>query len=370
MGNIVRASAVLAASVLAVPLWAVPSALAAEASEAAQYGAYFSAAGVSQQGLGLPAESPNPPPNATASTDGVSEGNLAVSGSGGQEEKVSFLSFALASVPFDATIDKAVLTVPLVPSAPPNDVTYNADPSLVRVCKAGDSGFFGEDAQALRLAPARLCDEFASEPAALSADGKAYVFDITGLASMWLEANDGLALTLAEGASTPFQVVFAPADQSQLAVSFTEAAGSEPVVDLPVDTTFDSGSVSLGGGFDGGSLSFDTGGGFGTVASPLVDTALPAAAPETATPGPSLAGAPVRRVSAMTEAPLTPSPSFWAGLALLAGAVGLLSLIMGDSRVALPATESRQSRLSKALQGRAPGTGRAARPALARPLSV
>ncbi len=362
MSKVLRASSVVVAAALAVPLWAVPSAVAEEAAENATNGAYFYSAGIAK-----PDEAPQAPPNITGDqADGVAPGNLAVaSQAGGQEDKVSFLGFDLAAVPLDATIDKAVLTVPLVEASPPSNVVVNAAPELVRACAAGDSGFFGEDGTSMTLAPERLCDQFSSEPATLSEDGKAYVFDITGLAATWLTANDGVALTVAEGVAQPFQVVFAPFAEASLALSFTALA---PLEELPVDTG--SGEVPLAGGFDtGGSLpSFETGG-FGTVDAPVVDTALPEPAPQAqAAPEPAVA-APIQNVSAMTEAPLTPSTSFWVGLLALVGIGALLSLILGDTRVTPAAAATSQSRLSKALQGRQ--TSAAARgPRLARPVAL
>ena len=366
MSKVLRTSAVVVAAALAVPLWGVPTASAAESSENATNGAYFYSAGIAK-----PDAAPAAPPNVTADrADGVSPGNLAVaSQGGGQEDKVSFLGFDLASVPLDATIDKALLAVPLVPNSPPNDVTFGAAPELVRVCKAGDSGFFGEDGTSLALAPERLCDEFSSEPGKPSADGKAYVFDITGLASTWLTANDGLALTVAEGAA-PFQVVFAPSSEATLALSYTSL---EQLPELPVDTSTGSGEVPLAGGFgtdSGGSLpTFETGG-FGSVEAPSVDTALPEPATEAqAPPEPAVATTPLRNVNAMTEAPLTPSTSFWVGLLALVGLAALLSLIMGDPRVAPPASVASQSRLSKALQGRQSASATRG-PRLARPVTL
>lgn len=363
MKKVLRASAVVTAAALVVPLWAGP-ALAASASETASVGAYFYRGGVTQP-AGTP-DSPQPIPNVTAQADGVAPGNLAVAAQGGQEDKVSFLSFNLAEAPLDATVDSALLAVPIVASSPPDNLVYNAAPELVRVCKAGESGFFGEDGSNITLAPERLCDEFASEPGKLSADGKAYVFDITGLASSWLTgANDGLALTVAEGAeASQFQVVFAPSDQATLAYSFTSAL--EDVVEVaplaPVDT-----GASFDSGFSG-SLP-DSSSGFGSVEAPVVDTALPEPAPEAqVAPEPAVAE-PVRNVAVMTEAPLTPSAGFWAALLALVGIGALLSLIMGDSRVAAPASVAKQSRLTKALQGRQ-SSSLAGGPRLARPIAL
>ena len=363
MSKVLRASSMVVAAALSVPLWAVPSAFAEEASENATNGAYFYSAGIAK-----PDAAPAAPPNITAErADGVAAGNLAVaSQGGGSEDKVSFLGFDLASVPLDATIDKAVLTVPLVEASPPDNIVANALPELVRACAAGDSGFFGEDGTSLTLAPERLCDQFSSEPATLSADGKAFVFDITGLAATWLTANDGVALTVGDGVTQPFQVVFAPSTEASLALSFTALA---PLEELPVDTGTTS-EVPLAGGFDtGGSLpTFETGG-FGTVDAPVVDTALPEPVPVAqAAPQPAVA-APITNASAMTEAPLTPSTSFWVGLLALVGIAALLSLILGDTRVTPATAATSQSRLSKALQSRqAPSAVRG--PRLARPVAL
>ena len=364
MSKVLRATSVVVAAALAVPLWGVPSAVAEEAAENATNGAYFYSAGIAK-----PDESPANVPNVTAeAADGVAAGNLAVaSQGGGQEDKVSFLGFDLAGVPLDATIDKAVITVPLVPASPPENVVAGAAPELVRACAAGDSGFFGEDGTSLTLAPERLCDQFGSEPGKLSADGKAYVFDITGLASTWLTTNDGVALTVAEGATQPFQVVFAPFTEASLALTYTSLA---PLEELPLDTGT-SGEVPVAGSFDtGGSLpSFDTGGFGGAVEAPVVDTALPEPAPAAqAAPEPAVA-APITNVAAATEAPLTPSTSFWAGLLALVGIAALLSLILGDSRVTPATATTSQSRLSKALQSRQPSTA-VRGPRLARPVTL
>lgn len=365
MSKVLRASSVVVAAALAVPLWAVPSAFAASTTESASVGAYFFRQGVTTQNQGLPADPPAPVPNVTGDqADGVAKGNLAVAAQGGQEDKVSFLSFSLAEAPLDGTIESALLSVPLVPSNPPANIAYNEAPELVRVCKAGDSGFYGEDGTSMLLAPERLCDEYSSEPGKLSQDGKSYVFDITGLAATWLEANDGLALTVAEGAeSSPFQVVFAPATEAKLA--YTYSGGVEEIIAVP-EAPIDSGSADLGTGFSGGELPpVDS----GFVESPVVDTTLPEPAPAAApAPAPAVA-APISNVSAMTEAPLTPSTSFWIGLLALVGIGALLSLILGDNRVATPATAASQSRLSKALQGRQ-SSAVARGPRLARPVAL
>ena len=346
-----RTATVVLVSGLAVPLWATPSS-AATASEPAAMGAYFYAGGVTTEGLGLPVDPPAAPPNVTAdNADGVSKGNLAVSASGGAEDKVSFLSFALSEVPLDSTIDSAVLTVPLVPGNPPSDIVYGAAPDRVRVCKAGDQGFFGEDGTTILLAPDRLCDEFSSKPGTLSKDGKAYVFDVTELAATWLEANDGLALTVTEEAmSSSFQVVFAPAEKATLAYTYTPPV-EDAVTDVGTVDVPDAGTADLGGGF-GGSTTTDTGSfDGGTVESPLVDTALPAEPAPAAAPAAPEVAAPVQvvPVAAASEV-LRPTAAFWIGGLLLAAALALLSLILGDPRV--PTATAKPSRLTQALQAR------------------
>jgi hypothetical protein len=362
MSKLLRAAAVLAASGLAVPVWAVPVASAATATENASNGAYFYSAGVAK-----PDPAPAAPPNVTADrADGVSPGNLAVaSQGGGQEDKVSFLAFSLADAPLDATIDNAVLTVPVVPNSPPNDVSFNAKPELVRVCKAGSGGFYGEDGASLALAPERLCDEFASEPGTLSQDGKAYLFEITALANEWMTANDGLALTVVEEAA-PFQVVFAPAEEATLAYEASAPAEPPlPATDSGTTTDFGSGggSADLGGGFGSGfdDGAFDAGdtGGFGSVEEPVVSGGeLPAPAEEAPAEDPQVALSPAVPAAAVTES-LRPTPMFWLGAVLVAAVAALLSLIMGDPR--LPQATGRQSRLSQALQARERSTSTASR---------
>ncbi len=166
MSKVLRASAVLVAAGLTVPLWAVPSAFAESATEAASIGAYFYRQGVTTQNQGLPAEPPAAPPNVTGdNADGVAKGNLAVSAQGGQEDKVSFLSFSLASAPLEGTIDSALLSVPLVPSAPPANIAFNEAPELVRVCKAGDPASSARTARASCSPPSACATSSPASPA-------------------------------------------------------------------------------------------------------------------------------------------------------------------------------------------------------------
>ncbi|MEX2291325.1 MAG: hypothetical protein WD794_13495 [Mycobacteriales bacterium] len=354
MSKLVRASAVLAAAGLAVPLWAAPAASAATTTEPASAGGYFSAAGLPD--TGTPA---GKPPNVTAEADGVAPGNLAVAGGNGAEQKVSFLYFSLDALEPGAALTRAELTVPLVP-ADGDNVVVAADPAKVRACPAGPQGFGGEDGESITVAPERLCDQ-AQAPAELSADGASYVFDLTAIAALWATANDGVALTVAEGAeSAAFQIVFASADQATLTYDTPAQEGDllDPVVPGPATTSevgpVDAGSADLGGG----GFSLDDGGGFGSADAPVVDADVPVTAgQEPAAAGPQTAAAPTFPVAAISE-PMRPTAVFWLGALLFGATLALLSLIMGDPR--LPQAAARQSRLSSALQARERGTGRRA----------
>lgn len=345
MSKLRRGSAVLVAATLAVPLWGVPAASAATATEAASAAGYFSASGVPDTGTDA-----GKPPNVTAEVDGVAPGNLAVAGGNGAEQKVSFLFFGLDALEIGGEITKAELTVPLVPADNEN-VVVAADPVKVRACPAGPEGFGGEHGESIAVAPARLCDQ-AEAPATLSADGKSYVFDISSIAAMWSTANDGVALTTAEGAdSGPFQIVFAPGDQAMLAYESTpgleDLGPTQPELGPTTDFgTGDSGSSDFGGGFGGEALP-PSDGGFGAVDAPIVGEEPAPAAEEPVAAGPEVAIAPTVPVSALSES-LRPTLSFWLAALLLAAGLALLSLIMGDPR--LPQAAQRQSRLSQALQ--------------------
>lgn len=378
MNKLWRTSAVAAAAVVAVPFWAVPSASAATVAEPASIGAYFYSAGIDK-----PEQSPTQPPNVTAdNTDGVAPGNLAVAVRvPGRTDKMSFLFFDLLTVPFDATITKAVVTVPLAeptpPLTPPRDanVQRNPAPEKVRVCAAGPEGFNGEDGASFAAAPAVDCKAF-SAVGKESADKKGYTFDITGLAASWLTAaNNGLALVPAEEAmNSEFQVVFLPFDAATIAAEFTAPPAEDLGTGLGTVTTtpptFDTFTTTTGGGtsFDSGSSSFDSG---FSAEAPVVDTALPEPAVMDA-PAPAPDVAPVttvRNVALPAEVPLTPTPAFWIGLLAVAALLGFLGLIMGDARV--PATAAGgQSRLSRALQDRQRAGARGPRLASSRPLSI
>jgi hypothetical protein len=284
---------------------------------------------------------------------------------------MSFLSFDLASVPFDATITKAVVSVPLAENADGN-MQMSPGPEKVRACMAGDEGFNGEDGANLSGAPSALCDKFAVV-AKESADKKSYEFDVSTLAASWLtDANNGMALTPA-ATGAPFQVVFKPFAQAKIALTYT--APVEEVVTEVVAPATSVTAPDAGVGFSGDTGSFDAGlpvpetGGFGAVEAPVVDTALPEPAPQTMdAPAPALAPTAVRPVAQAADVPLTPTPAFWLGLLGVGALLALLSLILGDSRVPAPAATS-ATRLSKALQQREKATARGPRLA-PRPLSV
>ena len=356
-----RAGAVVVAAGLAVPLWAVPSASAATSSEPAATGAYFYS-----EGIDKPEQSPAAPPNITGDrTDMVAAEHLAVAVRvPNRVDKMSFLSFDLTSVPFDATITSAVISVPLAPDGDGN-MSQSPAAAKVRACAAGDEGFNGEDGASFAQAPSVKCDAFMA-PAKDSADKKSYTFDISALASTWLtDANNGLALTAADGAtSSPFQVVFMPFAKATIAVTFTappteiDTTVVAPAIPDSTDVggggfasdpgTFDSGSV------DSGSVDTAPAPEFGVAESPVVDTAVPE--PEVGAPAaaPVTAGAaPVAVNNVASSRPsevLNPTTSAWLGALLFAGLLALLSLIMGDAKV--PARTASQTRLSQALQER------------------
>lgn len=358
-----RAGAVVVAAGLAVPLWAVPSASAATSSEPAATGAYFYSAGIDK-----PEESPTQPPNVTGDrTDMVAPEHLAVAVRvPNRVDKMSFLSFDLTSVPFDATITSAVISVPLAPDGDGN-MSQSPAAAKVRACAAGDEGFNGEDGASFAQAPSVKCDAFMA-PAKDSADKKSYTFDVSALAASWLtDANNGLALTAADGAtSSPFQVVFQPFAKASIALTFT-APPTEIDTTVVTPVVPDTGSTDVGGGgfasdpgtFDSGSVdsgSVDTAPApeFGVAESPVIDTAVPE--PEVGAPAaaPVTAGAaPVAVTNVASSRPsevLNPTTGAWLGALLFAGLLALLSLIMGDAKV--PARTASQTRLSQALQAR------------------
>ena len=357
MSRSIRAVTAFAVAALAVPLWAAP-AYAESGSEGPSSAAYFYSAGVSK-----PDPAPFAPPNLTAQADGVAPGNLAVASQANREDKASFLFFSLSNLEPGATITKATLTVPTVPNGNGN-VSVNAAPEKVAACKIIGSGFSEEDGENLALAPERACGEF--NAVATAGDGGAYVFDITGLAATWTELNDGVALTRNPAGTDNFQVVFSR--DATLTYEFTPGAGDDALAGGGTTTSTDSGTTAFDagdsgsapiGGFDSGSASsggsFDSGGGFGAVDSPLVGGELPAGpAPETAD---ATGDEPVLAVQSASSSggieTLTPTAAFWLGLVALAALLAFLSLIMGDPRTpAAAAATSRPSRLTQALQSR------------------
>ncbi|MBK5305994.1 MAG: DNRLRE domain-containing protein [Frankiaceae bacterium] len=357
MSKVLRLIGAMALATATVPFLGVSPAAAADTTIAPSTTGYFYA-----EGIRKPDESPQAPPNVTnTAVDRVAAGNLAVAAQAGQEDKVSFLLFDLLDVTPGSIVTKAQLTLPLVPNDADN-ASYGQAPEKVRACGAGDEGFNGDDGVAIQDAPARKCDVF-SAPAKASADATSYVIDLTKLAQTWVDtANDGVALTAADGAATtPFQVVFAGGDKIKLALTYTAAPDSVlPPVAPPV-TTPDAGGIS--GGF-APAPSVDSG--LGSVSSPVLPVA-PAPAPgvaPVAAPAPAAAAAPTGPIALSTSA--RPTNQFWLGALLLIALLVLLSLIMGDTRVA--AASSKPSRLARALSERQRST--VARPAFGRPATI
>lgn len=330
-----------------VPLFGVQPAQAEQVTlPAVNYG-YFYAGGVDK-----PEQSPAPPPNLGNETDGVAPTHLAVASKGGTEDKVSFLYFELFELPPDAVIDKAVVSLVLVPNNPPTDITYQAAPANVVACKAGDEGFAGDEGVGIANAPARQCDKFKA-PAAASADGKSYSFDITGLASTWMtDANDGVAFTRSDTAPTAnFQIVFDAAPTATLALSYTVPGGTDEVdpgtfIPPVVDPGFTAPPPDTGGGFAPAPQT----GGFDPGTAPVQP---PAVTPPVTEP---TGGVPTQTTNVALTGSMRPTNVFWlAGLALIA-ALALISLIFGDPRV--PAGQQSDTRLSRALSARQGQGGR------------
>ncbi|MCW2599528.1 MAG: hypothetical protein JWM02_1357 [Frankiales bacterium] len=339
MSRAVRLLGAVALACASVPMFGAGAAQAESGSLTPANSAYFYA-----QGLDKPDQSPAAPPNLTGDADGVAAGHLAVAAKAGQEDKVSFLYFDLFSLPTGARVDKAVVTMRLVPLGP-EDVSAQAAPDKVAACKAGDKGFSGDDGAGLaQNAPDRLCKAFSAKGSA-TADGLAYQWDITGLASTWVTgANDGVAFTRAdESPNSSFQVVFDQASTATLTVAYTVTR--QPQATTPAVT-----SPPLGTGVVPG-----TGGGL----APALDTGLAPApdAGQPVVPNPTVNQVPrpgvasralpsIRKVAAVSTS-LRPTAGFWLAAFAVAAALGLLSLVLGDSRV--PAAAASNSRLSQAL---------------------
>ncbi len=382
MRRTVRTLAVLALTGAAVPFVGVSPAMAESSTEPASTGAYFYSAGIDK-----PDPAPAQPPNITGTaTDGVASEHLAVAvRAPNQTDKLSFISFDLLAVPFEATISSAIVTVPLAENSQQN-MQMSPGPEKVQACPADATGFNGQDGANTMGAPKTLCDIFTAT-ATLSPDEKSYVFDVTAMAQSWLtEANNGMSIEPLVKSSA-FQVVFLPFAESTIAVEYTATALEDIVpetfADAPVtdefstdvgsDTgTVDTGSSFSGGGADSGTSSFDGGsslpdtsgfGGssssgssssFGSADAPLLSAELPADVPvaDSAGAAPEVAQQRVatRAVGSFSES-LSPTAGFFVMGLLLAGVLALLSLIMGDPRAPV-ASAGPTSRLSQALQSR------------------
>lgn len=353
MGKSIRLVGAVALACASIPVLGVSPASAETAAITPSVGAYFASTGIRKPD-DFPAPVPVQPNDQGA--DGVGKGNLAVAARANQVDKVSFLLFDLLAIDSASTVSKAVLSVPTVPNSQ-SDISVNAAPTRVQACASGDEGFFGEDGAALADAPKIKCDVFTA-PAKASADGKAYEFDITGLATTWLgPVNDGVALTVADGqAQQPFQIVFADMSKVTLAVTFTPPVAAPTVPVPPVDT---SGGVTGGtgttpdlGGFGGGvAPAPPVSGGFGSAPAPTVGE-VPTPAVGVA-PAPAVAAPATTPVAAISPS-MRPTGAFWIGGFLLAAALGLLSLIMGDSSVPAAGTGP-QSKLARTLSARQRG---------------
>jgi hypothetical protein len=319
------------------PLVLVPSGTAhadTASITASNYGYFFSL------GIDKPDASPADPPNLTGDhADGVGPGHLGVAAQGGNEDKVSFLYFDMFSLPADITVTKAVVTMKTVADDPPNDISAQASPDKVAACQAGDQGFSGDEGNGIATAPARLCDKFSAKGAPGAAPGT-YQWDVTALAQTWATGdNSGVAFTRADSApNTNFQVVFDSASTATLQLEYTLPAPLLPEGPPAVSTP----DVPLLPGV-------------GVAPLPPVDGGLVPSAPLVPQPAVNPPAAPVAQPPATAVQPVALSTSmrpenqlWWAGLALVATLL-LLSLVLGDPRVA--ATTRSRSRLSLALAG-------------------
>ncbi|HUR14622.1 MAG TPA: hypothetical protein VM097_09050 [Mycobacteriales bacterium] len=324
-----------------MPVIGVGIAAADDASLTPSNSAYFFSKGIDK-----PEEAPAPPPNATAlAADGVSAGNLAVAANAGAEDKVSFLYFDLFSVPTDATVSQAVVTMTPLPASP-TDVSFNASPDKVVACAAGPEGFKDDDGAGLVNAPARLCTQFKAVGKAAAA---AYAWDVTTLAQQWVAGtNDGVAFTRADEApGSNFQVVFGPAATAKLTVSYTVPDTFVPPFVPPVAPPVVGPPV--------------VGGGLPPVTDPFVptpDVIVPNPQPNVVpTPQPSTV-TPTRTVALSTS--MRPTNQLWLAGAGLLGLLVLVSLVLGDPSV--PTTGRSRTRLSQALEGRGATPSLRARP--------
>lgn len=224
-----RIASTAVALVAAFPI-GMPSALADTTTEAGAASAYYSSTTPAKDDA-LPTD---PGPQFVAlNTDRVRAGNLAVAQAVPDSEtsdKESFIRFDLTTVPMDATIDSAVVTVPLQADDADNQ-NVAAAPEKVKACATGPEGFAdGIDAGAYDEKPTVDCDRL-NVVAKATSDGTAYTFDVTPLAKTWLtDLNDGIALVPAKN-DQPFQVVFQPGSKATIAVSYTPATTVvDPVV--------------------------------------------------------------------------------------------------------------------------------------------
>jgi hypothetical protein len=268
-------------------------------------------------------------------TDRVGPGNLAVAVTvPDKTDKESFLRFDLLSVPQGATITSAVVTVPLQPDDKDNQ-SANAAPAKVRACAAGPEGFAdGVDAGGYDEKPKSDCDKLNSAGKA-SADGKAYTFDVTALATSWMtEINDGIALVPAV-LDQPFQVVFQPGAKATIAVAYTAGAATitePPLPSAPVlPPVYEPAPVAP--------PVVDT----GSVAGPPVVAAAPQPTPApTPAPRPKVAAGarPIATVASgggFTEHNGL-SAGFWLAALVGVGLIGAISLVLGSPEVPVRAS--------------------------------
>lgn len=356
MKRLTRASAVLLAAGLAVPVWAAP-ALAETVAETASVGAYYLSTNPGVVGGGvLPVGGQKAPDNAK-SADGVAQDDLAVAvvaANTGKPDKFSALLFDLIDLVPESTVSKATLTIPF--SAKPDSRSTEKTPALVEACLAGPEGFGDADGEPFADSPAVMCADGVAQATAVEG-GSALEFDITAIAQKWTEMNTGVILYPSKaGFAKPFQMVFADKSQARLTLAFTAPELDDELLfeETPTDdfgatdttgTTFDSGTTGTfdttsslpSSSFDAGSSSFGSGSSSLDAGSAL---SAPVAAPAVETPAVAAGSQPLRR-AASSGSNMSLDGLTWAALLGGAALLAVVSLALGAP--AAPAGAARQA---------------------------
>lgn len=277
--------------------------------------------------------------------------DLAVAGNPSQQQKEpkgvdkeAYLSFSLATIPLNATVNHFSFTMPLDPAA--SGTAYNTQTPPILVACAPNGGWGqGNIGQHGDQFDGKPVDDCTGAPAGtFDVAKKAYTFDITALAQKWVngEINFGVGIRNDADYTTPFNMVFGPVEKITASIDYTPpepvvlptTAPQPPVNNPPVTPPY-------------------TGGYVGGVTQPIVDPAP--SVPQPQSPPAPVVQQPVQNTAAQ---PLTQDTGttgmFW--FAMLAGVVllGVVSLILGDPDVTV--TSGRSRGLDRALRRRTTGT--------------